>query len=35
MIKTILIDDEPLARSMVMEYLKEHPDFEILAECND
>lgn len=35
MIKTILIDDEPLARSMVLEYLKEHPDFEVLAECND
>ncbi len=35
MIKTILIDDEPLARSMVLEYLKEHPEFQVLAECND
>lgn len=35
MIKTILIDDEPLARSMVLEYLKELPDFHVVAECND
>ncbi|MCT1526848.1 LytR/AlgR family response regulator transcription factor [Sphingobacterium hotanense] len=35
MIKTILIDDEPLARSMVLEYLQQHPEFQVLAECND
>lgn len=35
MIKTILIDDEPLARSMVLEYLQQHPEFHVLAECND
>ncbi|MGH2623623.1 MAG: LytR/AlgR family response regulator transcription factor [Sphingobacterium sp.] len=35
MIKTILIDDEPLARSMVLEYLNEHPEFEVVAQCND
>lgn len=35
MIKTVLIDDEPLARSIVAEYLAEHPDFSIVAECND
>lgn len=35
MIKTILIDDEPLARSMVLEYLKELPDFHVVAESND
>ena len=35
MIKVILIDDEPLARSMVSEYLMNYPDFEIVAECND
>lgn len=35
MIKTILIDDEPLARSIVLEYLQQYPDFEVVAECND
>lgn len=35
MIKTILIDDEPLARSILLEYLQSHPDFEVVAECND
>jgi len=32
-IKTIIIDDEELARSIVREYLNEHPDIEIIAEC--
>lgn len=31
----IIIDDEPLARSIVREYLQNHPSIEILAECND
>lgn len=35
MIRTILIDDEPLARSIVLEYLQAHKDFEVVAECND
>lgn len=35
MIKVILIDDEPLARSIVREYLQVHADIEIMAECND
>jgi two-component system LytT family response regulator len=35
MIKTLLIDDEPLARSVIKEYLANHPDFEIMEECND
>ncbi len=35
MIKTILIDDEPLARSMVKEYLQPHTEIDIVAECND
>jgi two-component system LytT family response regulator len=35
MIKAILIDDEPLARSIVKEYLQAHTDVQILAECND
>ena len=35
MIKTIIIDDEPLARSIVKEYLESQNDIEILQECND
>ncbi|WDF67797.1 LytTR family transcriptional regulator DNA-binding domain-containing protein [Sphingobacterium oryzagri] len=35
MIKTIVIDDEPLARMIIMEYLKQHADIEIVAECGD
>lgn len=35
MIKIILIDDEPLARSIIAEYLADYPDFSIVAECND
>jgi len=35
MIKVILIDDEPLAQSIVEEYLNQHADFEIVATCNN
>jgi two-component system LytT family response regulator len=35
MIKTILIDDEPLARSIVREYLQTYPEIQIIEECND
>jgi two-component system LytT family response regulator len=35
MIKTILIDDEPLARSIVREYLQGYSEFEILQECSN
>jgi two-component system LytT family response regulator len=35
MIKTILIDDEHLARDVVKHYLKSHPEIEVVAECND
>lgn len=35
MIKTIIIDDEPLARMVIAEYLKQHSDVEIVAECGD
>lgn len=31
----IIIDDEPLARSIVKEYLQSCPDVELLAECGD
>lgn len=33
--KALLIDDEPLARSMVREYLQDHPEIEVVQECND
>src|ERR1700681_1035761 len=33
--KTIIIDDEPLARSIIREYLQNHPEIELIAECND
>jgi len=31
----ILIDDEPLARSIVREYLQQYNDVQVVAECND
>jgi two-component system LytT family response regulator len=33
--RAILIDDEPLARLVVTEYLKAWPQVEIIQECND
>lgn len=35
MIRTILIDDESLARDVVKHYLSDFPDIEIVAECSD
>ncbi len=35
MIKCIIIDDEPLARSIVLEYLQSYQQIEVLKECND
>ena len=35
MSKIIIIDDEPLARMIVKEYLQKYPDIEIAEECND
>jgi len=35
MSKIIIIDDEPLARSITKEYLQKHPELEIIQECND
>ena len=34
-IKTIIIDDEPLGREIIREYLQDHNDVEIMAECKD
>ncbi len=33
--KIILIDDEPLARSVVREYLQQHPELQVIQECGD
>lgn len=33
--KVVIIDDEPLARLIVKEYLQNHKNFEVVAECND
>ncbi|RQO70158.1 DNA-binding response regulator [Pedobacter sp. KBW06] len=35
MMRTILIDDESLARDIVKHYLSNFPDIEIVAECSD
>jgi two-component system LytT family response regulator len=35
MIKVVIIDDEPLARSMVKEYLQSWPDVTIMQECDN
>ncbi len=32
-INVIIVDDEPLARRIVREYLGRHPDMEVVAEC--
>lgn len=33
--KALIIDDEPLARLVIREYLEEYPEIEIVAECSD
>lgn len=33
--KVLIIDDEPLARSIVKEYLQKHPQLELVQECNN
>ena len=33
--KVIIIDDEPLARSIIREYLQNHSDLKLIGECND
>src|SRR5882762_5090357 len=33
MIKTVIVDDEPLAREVLREYLAADEEFEIVAEC--
>jgi two-component system LytT family response regulator len=33
--KIIIVDDEPLARSIVKEYLQKHADLQLMQECGD
>lgn len=33
--KVVIIDDEPLARELIREYLHEFPDLTVVAECGD
>lgn len=35
MINAVLIDDEPLARSIVLEYLQDYTQIKVVQECND
>jgi two-component system LytT family response regulator len=35
MIKTVIVEDEKLARDLVKDYLKKHDDFEIIGEYED
>lgn len=35
MIKAVLIDDEPLARSIIAEYLGSYPEISVVQECGD
>ena len=34
-LRVIIVDDEPLARAVIREYLKAHPGVEIAAECGN
>jgi len=34
-IRTIIVDDEPLARTMIKEYLRDFPEIEIIGECGN
>jgi two-component system LytT family response regulator len=33
--KVLIIDDEPLARSIITEYLQKHPQLELMQECSN
>ena len=34
-IRAVIVDDEPLARKLLREYLSVHHDIEIVAECEN
>jgi two-component system LytT family response regulator len=35
LLRVVIVDDEPLARTVVREYLKDHPGVEVVAECGN
>ena len=35
LLRVVIVDDEPLARTVIREYLKAHPGVEIVAECGN
>lgn len=35
MIRTLIVDDEPLSRQRLRDLLQEEPDFELIGECGD
>lgn len=35
MTKVVIIDDEPLARAVVMEFLQSYPELQLMQECGD
>ena len=35
LLRVVIVDDEPLARTVVREYLKAHPGVEVVAECGN
>jgi len=35
MIRVLVVDDEPLARSKIRTFLEPHRDFEVVGECGD
>jgi len=35
MIRTLIVDDEPLARRLLCEYLRSHDDMEVIGECEN
>ena len=34
-LQTLIIEDEELARNLLRSYLKDHPDIEIIGECEN
>jgi len=35
MIRTIIVDDEPLARQLIREYLQGFPEIAVVGECRN
>ncbi len=35
MIRTIIVDDEPLARQLIKEYLEDYPEISVITECKN